>query len=234
MSGTIDFQQGFFGRLRAAAGDTWTGYVRHPFVQQIGTGALPQACFERFLVQDYLFLTQFARAYGLAVYKSTSLVDIRAAAAGLDAVLAEIPLHVGYCAGWGLSEAAMAAEPEAAETMTYTRYVTDIGHTGDILDLTVALMPCVAGYAEVGQMLLADPSTVLDGSPYGAWLRNYDSEDYKASVRTALAKLDDLSRRYGGDARFADLSRIFLTATRLETDFWQMGLDADRPAGKGR
>ncbi len=230
MTTSIDFGTGFFGRLRAAAGDEWTRYVRHPFVLELGTGALPQPCFKRFLVQDYLFLTQFARAYGLAAYKSTALADIRAAAAGLEAILAEIPLHVGYCASWGLGEAEMAAEPEAAETMTYTRYVTDIGHTGDILDLTVALMPCVAGYAEVGQRLLADPGTALEGNPYGAWLLTYDGEDYKGSVRTALDKLEDLSRRYGGEARFAALSRIFVTATRLETAFWQMGLDAVRQA----
>lgn len=222
----IDFHQGFFGRLRAAAGEEWTAYVRHPFVLQLGTGTLPQPCFRRFLVQDYLFLTQFARAYGLAAYKSTTLADIRAAAGGLAAILAEIPLHVGYCQAWGLGEAAMAAEPEAAETMTYTRYVTDIGHTGDILDLTVALMPCVAGYAEVGQRLLADPATVIAGNPYAAWLQTYDGEAYKESVRIALDKLEDLSRRYGGEARFADLCRIFRTATRLESAFWQMGLDA--------
>lgn len=226
MSTPMDFGAGLFGRLRAAAGEDWTGYVRHPFVLQVGTGTLPQSCFKHFLVQDYLFLTQFARAYGLAAYKSTTLPDIRAAAAGLEAILAEIPLHVGYCASWGLSEADMAAEPEAAQTMTYTRYVTDIGHTGDLLDLTVALMPCVAGYAEIGQRLLEDPSTAIDGNPYGAWLLTYDGEDYKGSVRTALAKLEDFSRRYGGDARFAALSRIFVTATRLETAFWQMGLDA--------
>ena len=230
MSLPIDFTQGFFGRLRAAAGQGWTDYVCHPFVQQLGTALLPEACFRHFLIQDYLFLTQFARAYGLAVYKSTTLPDIRAAAAGLAAILAEIPLHVGYCRSWGLEERDMAAAPEATETLTYTRYVSDVGHTGDSLDLMVALMPCVAGYAEIGQRLLDDPGTVLEGNPFAAWLRTYDGDDYKDGVRTALARLDDLGRRAGGDARFADLSRIFNTATRLEAAFWQMGLEAARPA----
>ncbi len=230
MTQDIDFGAGFFGKLREAAGDLWTGYVRHPFVLQLGTGTLPQSCFRHFLVQDYLFLIQFARAYGLAAYKSTTLADIRAAASGLEAVLAEIPLHAGYCASWGLDEAAMAAEPEALQTTAYTRYVTDIGHTGDLLDLTVALMPCVAGYAEAGQLLLADPATMIGGNPYGAWLTTYGGAAYTDSVRTALAKLDDLGERYGGEARFAALRRIFDTATRLEIAFWQMGLDAAQPA----
>lgn len=226
MSTPIDVSDGFFGRLRASAGETWVGYVEHPFVRQLGTATLPEHCFRHFLVQDYLFLTQFARSYGLAAYKGTTLSDIRAAAAGLQAILAEIPLHVAYCRGWGLDEDAMAATPEVSATLTYTRYVNDVGHTGDILDLAVALMPCVVGYAEIGQSLLGRPDTVLDGSPYGAWLRTYDSDEYKDGVRTALAQLEDLSRRYAGEARFPALSRIFTTATRLEADFWQMGLDA--------
>ena len=63
----------------------------------------------------------------------------------------------------------MAAEPEVAEAMTYTRYVTDLGHAGDPLGLTVALMPYVAGYPEVGQRdpgrSGARPSTAIPTSP---------------------------------------------------------------------
>ena len=233
MSGTIDGKAGFFGRLRAAAGPDWDDYIGHPFVRQLGAATLPDACFRRFLVQDYLFLTHFARAYGLAVYKSTDLADIRGAAAGLDAVLTEIPLHGAYCASWGLDEAAMAAVPEAPATMTYTRYVIDVGMSGDILALTAALMPCVAGYAEIGQTLLQDPATVLDRGPYGAWLRTYGGEEYQAGVRTALDTFDGLARRHAGEARVEALSRIFKTATRLESAFWQMGLDAAPAAAPG-
>jgi thiaminase/transcriptional activator TenA len=59
----------------------------------------------------------------------------------------------------------MAAESEAPETINYTRYVLDIGHSGDALDLLVALMPCVAGYAEIGLGLLHNPATRLDRQP---------------------------------------------------------------------
>lgn len=222
----IDFGYGLFGRLRAAAGEEWTDYVRHPFVQQLGRGTLPERCFRRFLTQDYLFLIHFARAYGLLVYKSTSIADIRSATASLNAIVGELPVHIGYCRSWGIEEDAILAEPEAPQTMTYTRYVIDIGLSGDVLDLMAALLPCVAGYGEIGEILMADPTTVLDGSPYGAWLRNYEGEEYRESVAKAIRAIDEVGRRRGGDARFESLSEIFTTATRLESAFWQMGLDA--------
>jgi len=106
-----------FERLRSAAGPLWTDFTGHPFVRGLGDGTLPTPAFQRYLMQDYLFLIQFARAYALAGYKAQGLADLRAAADGCAAILGELPLHVSFCAGWGLDEAGMAAEPEALETV---------------------------------------------------------------------------------------------------------------------
>jgi thiaminase/transcriptional activator TenA len=81
----------------------------------------------------------------------------------------------------------MAAESEAPETINYTRYVLDIGHSGDALDLLVALMPCVAGYAEIGLGLLHNPATRLTDNPYASWIRNYGDEGYLTASRRAGA-----------------------------------------------
>ena len=51
-----------FDRLKAAAAADWQRYVDHDFVRQMGAATLPQAAFRTYLVQDYLFLIQFARA----------------------------------------------------------------------------------------------------------------------------------------------------------------------------
>ena len=44
----------------------------------------------------------------------------------------------------------------------------------------------------------------------------------------ALAKVEPRlhGRRRGGEGRFSALAATFTAATRLEADFWQMGLDA--------
>ena len=68
-----------FARLVAAAGATWTAYTRHEFVLRLARGDLPEAAFRRYLVQDYLFLLHFARAWGLAIYKSDTIAEMRRA-----------------------------------------------------------------------------------------------------------------------------------------------------------
>lgn len=224
---SIDFNHGLFGKLRAMAGNDWRDYVNHPFVQQLAAGTLPEPCFKRFLTQDYLFLIHYARAYALLAFKGAALAEIRSATATLQAIIDELPVHVKYCASWGLTEEMIEAEPEAPETMTYTRYVLDIGHSGDILDLMAALMPCVAGYGEIGQTMLAAAETVIEGNTYGDWIRNYESEHYQSSVQNAIDNFDAIGRRRGGEARLGQLSKIFTKATQLEAAFWQMGLNAE-------
>jgi thiaminase/transcriptional activator TenA len=217
--------ESLFDRLRRAAGQEWTRYTRHDFVRRLGDGSLEQAAFRHYLIQDYLFLIHFARAYALAVYKSDTLADMRQAGASLAAILdLEMGLHVRFCAGWGLDEAAMSAAAEATGTLAYTRFVLERGMAGDLLDLHVALAPCIVGYAEIAADLMADPATKLEGNPYREWIEMYAGEEYRAVAAAEIAQLDSLYARRGGEARFDDLAKTFTTASRLEAGFWEMGL----------
>ena len=218
---------GFFAGLREAAGEAWRAYVEHPFVRGLGDGSLPEAAFRHYLVQDYLFLIQFARAYGLAAYKADGLAEIREAAAGLKALVeVEMDLHRAYCAEWGLDEAALEAVEADGATLAYTSYVLERGLAGDLLDLRVALAPCVVGYGEIGARLAADPATRTDGNPYAPWIAMYAGSEYQALVRAEVDALEALAARRGGQARLSALAGTFRAATRLETAFWQAGLDA--------
>src|SRR6476619_5123102 len=104
----------FFERLKAACPAEWRSYTEHPFTNGMANGSLPEAAFRHYLVQDYLFLIEFACAYALSVYKSPSLADMREGAAGVSAILdVEMNLHVKLCAGWGLSAADLEHAPPA-------------------------------------------------------------------------------------------------------------------------
>ncbi|KZD00877.1 thiaminase II [Oceanibaculum pacificum] len=214
-----------FARLRGQAQPHWSAYVGHEFVRGLGDGSLPLPAFKHYLGQDYLFLIHFARAYALAVYKSETLEDMRAANDAVGHILAETSLHLRYCAEWGMGEADVVALPEDPACMAYTRYVLERGMAGDILDLQVALAPCVVGYAEIGLTLKADARTRLDGNPYRDWIETYGGDDYVAVARKSVSTLDRLFASRGSEARIPSLSKTFTEATRLEVGFWQMGLD---------
>ena len=219
----------FFERLKSAASVEWRAYTGHPFTNAMADGSLSEAAFRHYLVQDYLFLIEFARAYALAVYKSPRLADMREAAAGMSAIIdVEMNLHVKLCAEWGLSADDLEQAPPAVEMLAYTRYVLDAGMRGDLLALKVALAPCVIGYADIATRLAAQPGALAATNPYSVWIAEYAGAAYQDIAAKALTQLDSLADLYATPAREQDLIAIFKEATRLEAEFWEMGWRADQ------
>lgn len=211
--------------LIEAAGPSWTAYVRHDYLRQLAENRLPDRAFRQYLVQDYLFLIQFARAQALAIYKSRTVAEMRHAQGSLAAILdIELSLHVRVSAGWGLSPSDLEDAPEHAATIAYTRFVLDAGMSGDLLDLRVALAPCVVGYAEIAAGLL-DEVRAVPGHAQGPWVEEYAGADYQGVADAARSELDRLGEGPLPPRRRAQLEHLFTTACDLEAAFWQMALD---------
>ncbi len=219
-----------FSRLKADCTADWVAYTDHAFVRAMGDGTLPEAAFRDYLVQDYLFLIQFARAYALAIYKGRSLAEMREGFQGLKAILdVEMDLHVRMCAGWGLTAHDLESAAEKGATIAYTRFVLDTGNAGDLLDLYVALAPCMIGYGEIGARLAADSGPLThEENPYAEWINEYASIAYQELTQSTIENLDTLAAGMMTEARYPRLLKLFSSATRLEAEFWQMGLDEAR------
>jgi thiaminase/transcriptional activator TenA len=209
--------------------DGWDRYVNHAFVRGLGDGSLPSAAFEHYLIQDYVFLVHFSRAWALAVVKSATLEEMKLAAATVDGLVNhEMQLHVSTCAALGISEQQLFNATEEPENLAYTRYVMDAGLSGDYLDLLAALSPCVFGYGQIGATLkTGSPS----GNPYQNWIDTYAGDEYQQICRDVGSVLDTATTdRLGAkpvtNPRWSLVTQRFTTATALEVSFWDMGLRA--------
>lgn len=216
-----------FDRLKASCPKDWEAYTRHPFVRGMADGTLPEPAFRYYLEQDYLFLIQFARAYALAGYKARTVEDLKRAKDGIAAIMdVELDLHVGFCRKWGIDPADLENLPEDPANMAYTRYVLERGMAGDLLDLHVALLPCMLGYGEIGPVLESETKARGVDTPYADWIAMYAGSDYQDACADERRYIDRLAGPQLSETRFDDLARTFRDATRLEIKFWQMGLDA--------
>lgn len=216
-----------FALWREGAAESWQDYTRHAFVEGLRDGSLPRRAFLHYLIQDYVFLVHFSRAWSLGVVKSETLEEMKVCAATVDALVNhEMALHVKTCAAEGIDEAALFEAAEAVENLAYTRYVLDAGLQGDFLDLMAALAPCVLGYGEIGLRLVQSKT---DDTPYGDWIGTYGDPEYQAVCATVGAMIDTAVARRLGDLsmspRAGALQNRFTVATSLEVGFWQMGLN---------
>lgn len=227
--GTLTDDLGYgrsFALWRQGCEADWRAYTRHAFVEGLKDGSLPRETFLEYLVQDYIYLVHFARAWALAVVKAGTLEEMKACSAVVnELVQGEMTLHLRICAEAGISEERILSTTEAFSNLAYTRYLTDAGLSGDFLDLLAALAPCVFGYGEIGARLLAEASP---DTPYRDWIETYGGAEFQRSCRETGAMIDAAIARRLGSApealpRWAELGARFATATRLEANFWLLG-----------
>ena len=224
---TVLYTSPTLARWRDAAGEDWHHYTDHSFVTGLADGTLPEASFHHYLIQDYIFLVHFTRAWAMAVVKSETLEEMKIAASTVDALVNhEMQLHVETCKNIGISEEHLYSAEEALENLAYTRFVMDAALSGDFLDLMAALAPCIFGYAVIGTNA---SKTATPDTPYQNWIETYAGPEYQELCNTLgtmveKAAIARLGLKPAENPRWGNLCKRFHTATRLEIEFWEMGL----------
>jgi len=100
--------------LRARAEPIWRAQHEHPFVRGIGDGTLDLEKFKHWVRQDYLFLIEYCRLFGLAAARAPDLETLTRFAALLAATArTEMDLHRAYAREFGISDAELEREPMA-------------------------------------------------------------------------------------------------------------------------
>jgi len=90
-------------RLYEAAHPIWEQCHDHPFVRGIGDGSLDLEKFQWFLLQDYLYLFDYAKVFAQGVVKAREPDAMRAFASYVDSILnGEMDIHKGYMARLGI------------------------------------------------------------------------------------------------------------------------------------
>lgn len=241
--------------LLATAGPSWEAYVEHPFVTQLEAGTLPLPCFLYFIRQGYRFLLHYARAHAIAAHKAKNLESLAASSAVVQSCIAEVaknvkvcPVHLlnafssfanhhyvscKFCEANGISKGELEETHEGVVTVAYSRYILDLTITGDTLDMQVALLPCLVGYAAIGTRLLAKPDDLVDRSdrnPYYKWIVEYAGQEYQEYARIGREQLEStFHEMQPHPQRIEDLQAIFRRATELEIAFWDAALAACKP-----
>lgn len=215
----------YFSQLKNTDKQLWSSYVSHEFVSKLAEGTLPRKTFVHYLIQDYIFLIHFSRAWALGIVKAQTLEEMKFCSYVVNSLLQEeIQLHIEFCKKEGIKERELLQVKEKKENYAYTRFAIETGLSGDFLDLIIVLSPCVLGYGEIGQQL---NKTTIKNNPYIDWITMYSGKEYQSLCRKFGKLLDgSITTRMGDYAednpRWTILTTKFQQAIALEVDFWQM------------
>ena len=216
-----------FNLLKENHKDNWLLYTKHEFINKLINDTLKEEKFLNYLIQDYLFLIQFSKAWSLAILKSDNLEEMKIAASTVnDLINFEMELHITLCANYGISKSDLENADEENENIAYTRYVLELGYSGDFLDLLSALAPCVLGYGEIGlNCQNSNPKTLM----YKKWIETYSSIEYQNVCENVSRLIDNafllrLGANFENTYKWKKVNQIFKKATLLEVDFWNMAI----------
>lgn len=208
-------------RLYEAARPVWEACHSHPFVRGIGDGTLELEKFRHFLLQDYLYLFDYARVFAYGVVKARDPDLMRTFAANVDAILGgEMKVHRAYMARLGITEEQVFAVKPALSNLSYTHYMLAAAAAGTPAEIVAAILACSWSYAEIGQTLAAIPGAA-EHPFYGEWIQGYASEEY-ASTNQSLIELMDRLAEGSSEEDLAHLTDIFVNCSRYEKGFWDM------------
>ena len=212
--------------LRTLAEPIWRAQHAHPFVRGIGDGTLEVKRFAHWVRQDYLFLIEYCRLFGLAAARSPDLETLTRFADLLQATArTEMDLHRAYAREFGITPAELEREQQAPTTRAYTDFLLRVAATGDFAELAAALLPCMWGFSEVGQTLQARG---LPAEPrYAKWIEMYADPEFANLADWCRGLVDGLAEGLSEQGR-RRMEDAFVTSSRYEWLFWDASYRLER------
>jgi thiaminase/transcriptional activator TenA len=203
----------------------YAAILRHPFLAGLTDGSLSRESFRFYAVQDALYLREFARGLSIAAARAPRdewIIMFNEHAA--EALRVERALHESFFREFGLSAEAVAATPLAPTNLAYTAYLLAVAYGRPFHESVAALLPCYWIYWEVGKELERAGS---NDPLYARWIGTYASDAFGDVVRAVLNATDEMAKPLASAEREA-MQRHFITTSRYEWMFWEMGYRQER------
>ncbi|MBR1691087.1 MAG: TENA/THI-4 family protein [Oscillibacter sp.] len=204
----------------------WQRCLETDFLRRLADGTLEEACFQGYLVDDSLYLREYARVFAWGMLHAVDMEEMRAFYSILAFVNeAEDSTRRYYLHLYGLDDGAIQALPLRPENQAYVDTMLSAAREGPgAAECMMACMPCMLSYFWLfGQMEERFPGVAR--TPYGRFVADYTGERYTNLCRSWSAFTDRVCADLDAARRERCLA-IFRACSQHEYHFWRM---SERP-----
>lgn len=212
----------FVSALVQADLPVWEQCLQAEFLQKMENGTLSEDCFKSYLVEDSLYLREYAKIFAWGMTKATTMAAMRTYYSLLSFVQENEDLtRLRYLEQYGLREADIQSLPLRLESRAYLDCMIDAARTGEgEAECLMACLPCMLSYGWLFQKLLQRSPAVKD-TYYGALVLDYAGPGYDAACR-AWAERAEAACTGLSPERAARCRAIFRACSEHELHFWEM------------
>lgn len=208
-------------KLLAATTEIWKSYNEHPFVLGIQNGTLHKEKFRYYIIQDSLYLEDFAKTFAVGVAKAKNLETANLFAKYISVMNGELDIHTGYLAKLGITQEQIRSAPRALDNLSYTSYMLRVAYEEGEAEILAAILSCAYSYEIIAKNIVKNNPNSIHDAFYGDWIRGYLSDDYAEENVILLKKLNCLTENYT-EKQIQHLIDIFIACSRYELAFWEM------------
>lgn len=185
-----------------------------PFNTELAAGTLAPERFRFYILQDAIYLGEYARVLAIAAAKAPDATTVQVFAGdAVQAIAVEQALHGRYLAEFGVTpEAAAAAEP-SPDCLAYTSFLLATAHQQPWPVLVAAVLPCFWIYWDVASAIVRDAAA---DNRYQAWIDTYADPRFGDAVKTVI----DIADRAASPEMGAPMLTAFSRSTQYEYLFW--------------
>ncbi len=214
-------------RMLEAARGIWEGYLAHPFVRGMADGSLDTEKFRFYLLQDYVYLFDYAKVFAQGVVKARDPAVMRMFASYVDSILnGEMDIHKGYMARLGIDEARAARCKPSLSNQSYTAYMRAVAAEEGPAEILAAVLSCALSYEYIAKWMVRTHPGAENHPFYGEWVQGYAADEYAAANRALVEQMEALSAGYT-EGQLERLVEIFVDCSRFEGLFWDMAWDME-------
>ena len=215
-------------RLLRCTRDIWEGYHAHPFVRGIADGSLDEDKFRFYMIQDYIYLIDYAKVFALGVAKARDMETMRLFASYVHQILdGEMEIHKSYMKRLGISLAEAESTSAALDNASYTAYMLKVAYEEGPGEIAAAILSCALSYEHIARRIVAEHPKAEEYPFYGEWVSGYANDGYSAANRELIALTERLTADYTR-AQLRHLEEVFTICSRDETAFWDMAWEKRR------
>ena len=216
----------FSGQLRRRSERVWRAIEKHPFLHELEAGTLPMEKFTYFILQDYVYLLDFAQVLcrGGAMAPNLETLELFCRHA-LGAVEVERGFHASFGKSLGLSREQLDAVAKGPATQAYIDHLQSVARGGTLGELVGAVLPCYWIYGEVGRRLYKKRPN--KPKIYRSWIETYASESFWQPVREQIQLIDRLGSLASAREK-KRMAELFMLSSRYEFMFWQQAYEMAR------
>ncbi len=209
----------YSAQLKRRANRIWRVIHGHPFLRELHAGTLPMDRFIYFILQDYVYLLDFAQVLCQGGARSPDLETLSLFCRhAIGAVEVERSFHTSFGKSVGLSREQLDGVTKGPVTEAYIGHLQSVARSGILGELVAAVLPCYWIYGEVGRRLYKNRPR--KPKIYREWIETYACESFWRPVREQINLMD----RLGAAANRGEKNRMsanFILSSRYEFMFWE-------------